>query len=142
MEIFKPIAQQFKPDVILVSSGYDSHYADNLGGLHLGIDYYGNMIKQFQKIQSKIVITIEGGYNLEVIGDCFLSQVSMLCNKPMIFDDRIPISINQSDVIDKLKKNLKQPLLKSGEGEWVSQKEIKRVPRKDHPVKSGHSRKF
>ena len=106
-EIFKPIAQQFKPDVILVSSGYDSHYADNLGGLHLGVDYYGNMIKQFQKIQSKIVITIEGGYNLEVIGDCFLSQVSMLCDKPMIFDDRIPISVNQSDVKDKLKKNLK-----------------------------------
>jgi acetoin utilization deacetylase AcuC-like enzyme len=106
-EIFKPAAEQFDPDVILVSSGFDSHYSDLLGGLHLGIDFFGDIIKQYQDIQSKIVLTIEGGYNLDVIGKCFLSQVGMLCGKPQYFDDTVPSSIKKPDVIKKVKKQLK-----------------------------------
>jgi len=106
-EIFKPIAKQFKPDIILVSSGYDTHYSDRLGGLHVGIDYFGEMIRQMREIQPKIVLTIEGGYNLNVIGNCFLSQISMLCDKPMFFEDNAPASIETPLVVKTLKENLK-----------------------------------
>jgi len=106
-EVFKPIAKEFNPDIILVSSGFDSHYADQLGGLYLGIDFFGEMIRQYQEIQSKIVLTIEGGYNLDVIGKCFLSQVGILCRKPLIFNDSTPHSIDSSNVIKNIKKNLK-----------------------------------
>ena len=106
-EIFKPIAKQFKPDIILVSSGYDTHYSDQLGGLHVGIDYFGEMIRQLQEIQPKIVLTIEGGYNLDIIGNCFLSQISMLCDKPMFFEDKVPLSIETPLVVKTLKENLK-----------------------------------
>ena len=50
-EVFKPIAEQFKPDIILVSTGYDSHFADRLGGLYLGINFFGEIIRQLQEIQ-------------------------------------------------------------------------------------------
>lgn len=106
-EIFKPAAKQFNPDIILVSSGFDSHYSDYLGGLHLGIDFFGEIIKQYQSIQPKIVLTIEGGYNLDVIGKCFLSQIGMLTGKPQNFDDTVPTSIEKPEIIKKIKKQLK-----------------------------------
>ena len=77
-EIFIPIASQFKPDIIFVSSGFDSHHADILGGLRLTADFFGEIINHLQKIQPKIVCTLEGGYNLEWIGKCLLSQISQM----------------------------------------------------------------
>ena len=52
-EVFLPIANQFKPELILVSCGYDSHHADILGGLNLTVDFFGEIISKFQKIQKK-----------------------------------------------------------------------------------------
>jgi acetoin utilization deacetylase AcuC-like enzyme len=106
-DVFKPAAEQFDPDIILVSSGFDSHYSDLLGGLHLGIDFFGDIIRQYQNIQSKIVLTIEGGYNLDVIGKCFLSQIGVLTGSPHFYDDSIPSSIEKPDVIKKVRKQLK-----------------------------------
>ena len=39
-EIFLPIAKQFKPDLIIFSSGYDSHHNDQLGGLNISCNFY------------------------------------------------------------------------------------------------------
>ncbi len=89
-DIFMPIAQQFKPDLILVSAGFDSHHADPLGGLRLSADYFGALIAQLQKIQPKIVCTLEGGYNLSWLGKCVLSQLGQLCNHPVAYEDDIP----------------------------------------------------
>ena len=86
-EVFLPIAKQFKPDIILVSCGYDSHHADILGGLNLSVNFFGEIISRLQRVQPKIVCTLEGGYNLDWIGKCFVSQISQLLSNPLIIDD-------------------------------------------------------
>ena len=53
-EIFLPIAKQFKPDIIIMSGGYDSHHLDPLGGLRLTTNFYGNIIQKYQEIQPKL----------------------------------------------------------------------------------------
>ena len=40
-----------------------------------------------EKIQQKIVCTLEGGYNLEWIGKCFTSQISQLLLNPIRIED-------------------------------------------------------
>jgi acetoin utilization deacetylase AcuC-like enzyme len=105
-ELFIPIGKQFNPDIILVSSGYDSHHADQLGGIHLDIDYFGTMIQLLQHIQKKMAVTIEGGYNPNVIGDCFVSQMSTLQGTPIYFEDTTPPSIEAPTVISDLKKQM------------------------------------
>ena len=105
-EIFIPIGRKFKPDIILVSSGYDSHHADQLGGIHLDIDYFGTMLQLLKDIQQKMAVTIEGGYNLDVIGDCFVTQMSVLQGTPIHFEDTIPPSIKSPTVISDLKKQM------------------------------------
>ena len=85
-EVFIPIMKQFDPDILLVSSGFDSHFADQMGGLFLSANYFGEMIEKLQTVQPKIVCTLEGGYNLKNIGNCFVSQIGQLCGKPQHID--------------------------------------------------------
>jgi acetoin utilization deacetylase AcuC-like enzyme len=105
-EIFLPIARQYKPDLIIVSAGYDSHHSDRLGGLKLTANFFGEMIKRFQEIQQRIVCTLEGGYNLQWIGKCFLSQVGQLVSCPLQFDDQVKANDDVTVLIKKMKKEL------------------------------------
>ncbi len=105
-DIFLPTAEQFDPDIIIVSSGFDSHHADRLGGLRLTVDFFGSLLKEYQKIQPKIVCTLEGGYNLDYIGKCLVSQVGQLNGFPQHFEDTTEEKDTSDQVYKKLKKYL------------------------------------
>ncbi|HSW55803.1 MAG TPA: histone deacetylase, partial [Ignavibacteriaceae bacterium] len=67
-----PSLEKFKPDIILISAGYDAHWEDPLANLNLSLTGYNwisrELIKSAEKIcNSKIVFFLEGGYNLEVL---------------------------------------------------------------------------
>jgi len=102
-EIYLPIARQFKPEIIIVSTGYDSHHLDPLGGLKLTANYYGQIISKLQQIQPKIVCTLEGGYNLDWIGKCFVSQVSQLISDPVEYHDSTDENNTAKEVINKIR---------------------------------------
>jgi acetoin utilization deacetylase AcuC-like enzyme len=104
--IFLPIAQQFKPDIILISTGYDSHHADVLGGLRFTTDFFAKMIAKYQIIQPKIVCTLEGGYNLQRIGKCLASQLGQLTSQPITYDDTTIEQSSIEPVIEQLKNEL------------------------------------
>lgn len=105
-ELFIPITRQYKPHLIIVSAGYDSHHSDRLGGLKLTANFFGEMIKRFQEVQPKIVCTLEGGYNFQWIGKCFLSQVGQLADCPVHIDDQVKANDDVTSVIKKMKKEL------------------------------------
>ena len=105
-KVFLPIAKQFKPDLILVSCGYDSHHADPLGGLRFNTNFYAEMIVKYQKIQPKIVCTLEGGYNLKWMGKCVASQLGQMANQPIRFND----SVKEEGNVDLLIENIKDEL--------------------------------
>jgi len=105
-EIFLPISKQFKPDLIIFSSGYDSHYLDPLGGLRLTSQFYGKIIEKFQKIQPKIVCTLEGGYNLSWIGKCIVSQLGQMVGKEVDFKDTANEEENVNNVIKEIKNEM------------------------------------
>lgn len=106
-EIFIPIATQFKPHLIIISAGYDSHHSDQLGGLKLTANIFGEIIKRFQKIQPRIVCTLEGGYNLHWIGKCFMSQIGQMMSQPLQFADSAQGKSDVTAIIDKIKKELR-----------------------------------
>jgi acetoin utilization deacetylase AcuC-like enzyme len=105
-KIFLPIAKQFKPDIILVSSGFDSHHTDLYGGLRLTANFFGEIIARLQSIQPAIVCTLEGGYNLDWIGKCLLSQISQLINNPIHIEDNTKENNTASKVIEKIKNEI------------------------------------
>lgn len=69
-EVVVPCAQRFKPDIILVSAGYDGHVLDPLANLQLTTGTYymlASSIKQLAKdlCGGRCVFFLEGGYNLK-----------------------------------------------------------------------------
>ena len=71
--IVAPAAQRFKPDIILVSAGYDAHWRDKLAGLQFTTSAYhalGEGIRELadELCGGRLVFFLEGGYDLDALG--------------------------------------------------------------------------
>jgi acetoin utilization deacetylase AcuC-like enzyme len=71
-EIVFPVLRRFQPELILVSAGFDAHWDDPLANLGLSLTGYYWLAKSLVDLaaelcQGRIVFTLEGGYNLEVL---------------------------------------------------------------------------
>jgi len=71
-EILVPLAQRFKPQLILVSAGYDAHWMDPLGMMLLSVSGYASMMRTLVMLArelcaGRLVLTLEGGYNLQAL---------------------------------------------------------------------------
>jgi acetoin utilization deacetylase AcuC-like enzyme len=74
-ELLLPIARQFKPELVLISSGFDAHYRDPLGGMRVTEDGFLAMTRRLQRLADeccagKIVAALEGGYDLRALAEC------------------------------------------------------------------------
>ncbi len=70
--ILLPVLEQFQPDLLLVSSGFDSHGADPLGGTRLRTSDFGAMTRHLTETTQHVgargpLVFLEGGYNLDVL---------------------------------------------------------------------------
>lgn len=79
------IGSKFKPDLILISAGFDSHQGDPLGQLLLEDEDFIAMtrvVKEWarQACKGRIVSCLEGGYNLETLGETARAHVSELAS--------------------------------------------------------------
>jgi len=68
-KILKPIALEYKPQLILVSAGFDIHHDDPLGGMEVTEKGFSRMTQILMEIaeattQGKLALTLEGGYDV------------------------------------------------------------------------------
>jgi len=78
-----PAAQAFRPDLVLVSAGFDSRIDDPLGGFTLTDDDFAELTGIVKEIADKhcggrLVSTLEGGYNLSGLASAAASHVRAL----------------------------------------------------------------
>ncbi len=71
-EIVFPILRRFQPELILVSIGFDAHWKDPLANIDLSLTGYNWLIENLIALadefcQGRIVFTLEGGYDVEVL---------------------------------------------------------------------------
>jgi acetoin utilization deacetylase AcuC-like enzyme len=67
-----PVAEQFSPDLILVSAGFDTHTADPMGGMRMTAQGFAGMTAAIKNIADtvcggKLVMSLEGGYNCNAL---------------------------------------------------------------------------
>jgi acetoin utilization deacetylase AcuC-like enzyme len=80
---FLPALNQFKPEIIYVSAGFDAHVDDPLAGMNL-IDqdyiWMTEFIKQVAKqhAQGRIVSLLEGGYHLPALAKAASAHITSL----------------------------------------------------------------
>ncbi|MBA2606442.1 MAG: histone deacetylase [Acidobacteriota bacterium] len=77
------ISRNYKPDLIIISAGFDAHIADPLGQLLLedqDFMHLTKIVKQWanEVCADRIVSCLEGGYNLETLGATVKAHVRAL----------------------------------------------------------------
>ncbi|KAK7602204.1 hypothetical protein V9T40_009645 [Parthenolecanium corni] len=108
--IVMPIAREYVPDIILVSAGFDaaSGHPPPLGGYKVSPACFGFMTQQLTQLcDGKIVLTLEGGYDLPAICDC-----SEECVRALLDGSSSPVSEDElrrhpcQNAIDTLQKTI------------------------------------
>jgi len=77
------MSASFAPDLIIISAGFDSHLGDPLGQLLLDDNDFVDMtraVKQWaaSSCERRLVSCLEGGYNLETLGETVRAHVEEL----------------------------------------------------------------
>lgn len=78
-----PAMNEFKPQFILISAGFDAHKDDLLGGLQLASEDYAVLTNKIREIADKhckgrIVSVLEGGYNLQALAESVRLHIEAL----------------------------------------------------------------
>ena len=76
-----PFLDNFNPDLLIISSGFDAHRKDPLANINLESEDYSYMTKRCLDIQQKIMFGLEGGYDFQALGECVLAVISELVDK-------------------------------------------------------------
>lgn len=65
-----PLAAKFKPDIILVSAGYDLHESDPLASLNITTEGIRKMVRTILSLSDvPYIFFLEGGYDLDALGE-------------------------------------------------------------------------
>ncbi len=67
--VLKPVALEYKPDLILVSAGFDIYYKDPLSSMNVTPDGFAGLTRLLMDLadeccKGRLVITLEGGYHI------------------------------------------------------------------------------
>ena len=90
-EVLVPVARRFEPQLILVSAGFDAHWADNLAMMQVSVTGFAQMIMILKELaaelcQGRLVFTLEGGYNLRVVASSIKAVFDVLLGNSEIDD--------------------------------------------------------
>ncbi len=71
-QVVEPVVRRFQPELLLVSCGFDGHFADPLAGMSLSVDGYGALALRLMALADelcggRIVFALEGGYHLTAL---------------------------------------------------------------------------
>lgn len=70
-----PVLEQFRPELMLVSAGFDAHERDPLAGMRMTADGYGQLTTRLiaaadKLCEGRIVFVTEGGYDTTALAEC------------------------------------------------------------------------
>ena len=78
-----PISESFRPEIVLVSCGFDAADGDLLGEMRVTPNGFAAMTSRLKTLAGgRCVLALEGGYNLEAI-----SRSAAACLRVLLGDD-------------------------------------------------------
>jgi len=90
-QIIVPAVRRFKPQLILVSAGYDLHWADELALMQVSTTGFAQMVNTIKGLADelcggRLVFTLEGGYNLTALATSVKATFDVLLGNTSIDD--------------------------------------------------------
>ncbi len=99
--ILAPAAEGFAPDLVLVSAGFDAAEGDPLGAMRLSSRGYAQMTGRLGRLaQGRVVLALEGGYDLDAIAGAAAACTRILLGDPADPGDPGPPSALSEGVLE------------------------------------------
>lgn len=105
-DLLYPAMRHYQPQLVLVSAGYDAHWADPLGALTLldatGYHYLSQVLYSIARefAEGRIVFLLEGGYNFDALAWSSYATVEALFGRPFTDDPVGPAPREEHDISD------------------------------------------
>ena len=73
-----PVLKEFRPELLLVSAGFDAHERDPLASMRVTTEGYASLVRRLIQIctNGSIAFVTEGGYDLTAVGDCLNAAIA------------------------------------------------------------------
>lgn len=102
-EVIVPAVRRFAPDLIIVSAGYDSHWADPLAPMNASVAGYAALAQKVYNLAAEVcsgrlVCALEGGYDLQALAASVLATLRVLQGRPDLVED--PLGVRAAPKID------------------------------------------
>ncbi len=92
-EVFKPLVEQFEPQIIIRNGGSDPHFSDLLGNLKMtykGLHNIGKTVREAAKaINSPIINMSCSGYNPQTVAGGWYAILTGLIDKELDIQENI-----------------------------------------------------
>jgi acetoin utilization deacetylase AcuC-like enzyme len=90
-----PVVRQFKPELVLVSAGFDAHQRDPLAGMRLTTEQFGRLTALIAGVADeicggRIVALTEGGYDLHALASSLEVVIRVLAGESTLDDFPAP----------------------------------------------------
>jgi acetoin utilization deacetylase AcuC-like enzyme len=86
--VIEPVVSAFRPDVILVSAGYDAHDADPLARMHVTTPGFRRIAERVRVMAEgtggRLMLVLEGGYNLAALDASVQATIDVLAAPPRL----------------------------------------------------------
>ena len=111
-QLIWPKLKLFRPELILVSAGFDAHWQDPLAQAALSLTGYAALGRQLletatQLCQGRILFVLEGGYHLQALHNGLLNLAWMLTGRDTLHDPLGPAPLPEKPItqlLDHLKR--------------------------------------
>jgi acetoin utilization deacetylase AcuC-like enzyme len=90
-QVLWPVADRFKPDLVLLSAGFDAHWRDPLAEMRLSNPDFSDLTLEVAEIadrycDGRLVVVQEGGYDLDVVSQCAATLLLALTGSDGVLD--------------------------------------------------------
>ena len=101
--VLLPIARAFEPDLVLVSCGFDAAEGDPLGSMRISPAGYAQMTSRLGGLAGgRLVLALEGGYNLEAISTSAAACLRVLLGEAAPITQPGPVSQAAEHVLEQV----------------------------------------
>ena len=76
-----PVLEQFAPELLLISAGFDAHERDPLASMRMTTDGFGSIVQELSDVAARhgaLAMVTEGGYDLPALAACLERSVGVL----------------------------------------------------------------
>ena len=93
-QIVIPTLREFRPELLLISAGFDAHARDPLASMQVSSDGFRVLAGMLRALAEEVcagrmLLTLEGGYDLEALGESVAGVVRLLA-EPELRPEKLP----------------------------------------------------